>query len=331
MSRRLLGIGNCQIEGMIQCAAGALGLVPVYMTYKRFLTDGHALVGPNTKTDLVFAQGAEQATMVRDIARNANRPDLPIIQAPKLFFRGFHPDMVTPTKRAGKCPQLPLGTANSAILLSAWQHGLSADDARSLFRGDVYDALGYYDAYAEARELLVEACRQSRLDVTPMIGEWLKAGAFFHVPLHPKIRVLNDIAFALLRNAGLHDGHTPAAPEDLLAPNISWPVYPEIAERLGLTGDYEFRPDRRGPAGRNPAAFSLDEFIDRTFEGYRRSPPVFASFPRMGDARLQSIGALLHGDHIETGSFGSTGWMEEEEVAAGKVVCDEELLDPDNE
>ena len=188
--------------------------------------------------------------------------------------------------------------------------------------------LGYYDVWEEACELLVEACRVSGPDVSPMIDDWAKEGPFFYEPLHPKIRVLNDIAFALLRLAGLYSGAVPAAPEDPLAKNVSWPVYPEIGEQIGVKGDYIFRRDRRPKVvSELPEEMNLEEFIDLSFAGYRRAPPDLSTFPRLSDPRI-SIVEFVGDSADDAEAFGSADWLEEADAAAAGIVCHEELLDP---
>jgi hypothetical protein len=314
---------------MVECAAAALGLTPVYLHPSQLGQDLHRLFDLLPKAEVVLAQREPWADTVQEVVSFSDRPELPVIAVPRLYFSGFHPDLATPVKAAGKCPHLPMGTANSAILLAAWREGLDARQALSLFRDEVYDTLGYYSVYASAAEALVQECRLSGLDVEPLISRWIGSGAFFHVPLHPKINVINDITLLLLRNAGF-DCDESACPEDPLATNVGWPVYPEIAERLGFAGDYVFRPNNpAGEVGGKLAPMGLEEFGERTFAAYRETPPNVPSFPRMGDPRFNCLRSFVEGATGPSRGFASDQWLRSEAAEALKLICDEELLDPD--
>jgi hypothetical protein len=326
--RTIIGVGNCQVRAIVQCASAALGLAPVYLQAAELGPDACRLLKFLPKADLVFAQPEPCANIVRKIVGSSDRPELPVIAAPRLYFPGFHPDLATPVKAAGKCPDLPMGTANSAILLAAWREGLEPEQALTLFRDEVYEALGYYGAYASAAEMLVQECRISGLDAQPLIDTWIRGGPFFYVPLHPKIVVINDITLHLLQNAGF-DCERPAYSEDLLARNVIWPVYPEIAQRLGFAGDYVFRPNN--PAGEvsgRLAPMSLDDFVQRTFAAYRNSPPNLSNFPRMGDPRFRCVRSFVDDGTDLYQALASDDWLPSEADEAMKLVCDEELLDP---
>jgi hypothetical protein len=165
--------------------------------------------------------------------------------------------------------------------------------------------------------------------MAPYVESWRQSGPFFYLPLHPKIEVLNDIAFELLRNAGLWRGAAPAAPRDRLAHHAIWPVYPEIGERIGLPGDYRFWP-RTSPEdhGAERVPLGLPEFIERTFAAYGQQAPAPSSFPRLEDERLQSITSLAR--TVEPNATDETeiaDWMDAEDEIAANIICDEELLD----
>lgn len=305
---------------MVRCASAALAL-----PWRHLLPDDKRVAGALRSAQIVFVQGPWLAK-IKEMIGSSGGPDAPLITAPRLYFPGFHPDMATPSKAAGKCPNLPLGTANSAILLAAWSEGFGPDEAITLFRDEVYEALGYYEAFDAATELLVRECGLFGVDVRPLMGAWKRP--FFHVPLHPKIEVLNDVALALLHNAGIETSGSAPPVADGLSINVIWPVYPEIGERLGVEGSYIFRPNCEG-AEDGMRSLTLEQFIERTFAGYHRAPPDLSQFPRMSDSRLQSIGSFVTGSAYD--AFGSADWLEADAAAAVQVICDEELLDRDDD
>lgn len=322
MKRTVVGVGNCQVRAITRCAAAALDLLPRYLHPTNAAIDDERLIRALDEAEIIFAQIA-WAPIIRDHISKTDRPKRPVIMTPRLYFPGFHPDMLTPVKSAGKFPHLPMGNASSAILLAAWADGLGPDAAVTLFRDEVYEALGYYDVFDAAIGLLADQWAAARVDVRPLIDGWKRP--FFYVPLHPKIEVLNDLAIALLRSAKINVAdHAPPA-DDPLANNVTWPVYPEIGERLGVTGDYIFRPNGEVP-DRPTEPMTLEEFVHRTFASYRKSPPDLMHFTRMSDPRYQSIGKFVSGRGPSLSA--STGWLEADAAAAVQVICDEELLDP---
>lgn len=324
----IIGVGNCQLQGMIQCAAAALGLAPAYLHPSDFEADPRRFLKLLPNAEMVFVQRTVWAKMIRKMLASSERPNLPVLEAPRLHFAGFHPDVATSEKSAGKSPNLPLGTVNSAILLQAWRDRLSEREAVSMFRDDVYRAIGYYDAYETASALMAEECALSGIDVRPMMERWLKAGTFFYVPLHPKIHVLCDIAFALLRKARIFNGDSADVNvDDPLNENVIWPVYPEIADRLGIEGDYVFRP-KHWPSGRpGTAPMELTEFVARTFAGYAQAEPDFSVYPRLSDPRFATFGAFARTRPSYADALGDTAWLQAEAQEGLNVVCDEELLD----
>jgi hypothetical protein len=326
---KIVGIGNCQITGMIRSAAEALGLCPVHVHPKNLAMKPGWIAKIVAEAEIVFAQRVPWADEVRTVLSRIGRSQVPVVSAPRLKFSGFHPDLTMGA--AGKFPWLPMGTAHSAILLAAWRDGLEPEDALTLFRDEVYEELGYYQAYASSRKALLKECAACGLDANRLLESWEHSGAFFYVPLHPKMNVLWDIGFELLRSAGLYDGKKPdLREEDPFSTNLIWPIYPEIAEKLGLSGDYVFWPNRGAGATGEQAPMSLEQFIARTFDAYRRSPPDLTTFPRMSDPRLGSITSFARGRRGQHHDFTPGDWRASEaaeEAEVAKVICDEELLD----
>ncbi len=187
-----------------------------------------------------------------------------------------------------------MGDANSAILLAAWRDGLREADAISLFREEVYEALGYFDTFALSEQALIEECAGIGLDVKPLLRGWLRRGTFASLPLHPSINVLADFAAALLSSAGLYDGVALEGADDKLARGVVWPVFPEIARRIGLSGDYIFWP-KNGASTVRPdlKPMSLETFVQRTYSCWQITPPEITAFERLSDARLKNIGRFI--------------------------------------
>ena len=202
MRGRVVGIGNCQLQGIIRCASTSLGLDATYIHARSAERDPQQVIDELAGAEVAFATVGPVTAQVRALADQAGRPDLPVLAAPKLHFIGYHPDVAYPHNKSGERPELPLGNANSAILLSAWREGLNAEEALTLFRDEVYEALDYYQAFDLATELLIKECEQAGFDVRPCLDSWIANGPFVYIPLHPKMEVLRDIALTQLQAAG---------------------------------------------------------------------------------------------------------------------------------
>jgi hypothetical protein len=293
---KIVSFGNCQAEGMGRCAAAALGLDAKFVHPSKVHYNPQLLVEALINADIVFATREITFPQAQEAAAAAGRADLLLIPTPTIYFSGFHPDVVFPSSAAGDRQDLPMVNANSAILLAAWREGLELDAAISLFRGEVFEALGYYDFFGMATDAFVEECAVDGLDVQPLIPAWMEQGPFVYVPNHPRIHVLRDLAMMQLQRHQLHDGSLAAdfAVEDPLARNLIWPVYPEIADRLGVPGDYIFRTKRRpGAPTADAAPIDLRTFAERTYTCYGRAAPDLSLFVRLADPRLQGLGRFV--------------------------------------
>jgi hypothetical protein len=286
----IVGLGNCQLSAVARYAGSLLGAEAEYLHPSDARGEATVLRQAMARAQIVFASRGSLLNRAAAIAREGELSSVQVIGFPRIFFAGFHPDLVYPPSLSAE-RRNPLGNANSAILLAAWRDGLSVDEAVSLFRDEVYAELGYFDAFGEARDNLIEECEAIGLDVAPMIHRWMTSGAFVHQPLHPRIDVLQDIVDALLTSRGLlKPMETRPAMEDELALNAIWPVYPEIAQRLGLAGNYIFQPKNMKQADRPELRpMDLPAFVSRSFAVYSESPPELEAFVRLDDPRFEGI------------------------------------------
>lgn len=287
---KVLGLGNCQVKAIAQCAAVALNIEPAYVHPSKVKEDPELLGKVLAESQLVFVQQLESRQRVRELASSIGRPDLPILVAPLFHFAGFHPDVAYGAP-AGERPDLPMGNAFSALLLAAWRERLSEQETIGLFRDEVYDELGYYKMFGLAEAALKAQCAKVDIDAEPLLTRWMKQGTFVYLPLHPKLHVLSDIAMTLLRKHQLYSGpFSPDGVDDELSRNLVWPVYPEIAQRLGVAGSYVFKPKNMRNVPRehlNP--MDLESFVVRTFACFRQTEPIYSAFQRLSDPRLENL------------------------------------------
>lgn len=291
----VVGIGNCQVQTMVTCAAQAAGRDGIYLHPRQLETDPALLANTLVQADVAIANVGRWVNKTRQIANSVGRREMPVLAAPRFHFSGFHPDCVLAERPEGERRELPMGNANSAIVLAAWRDGLSADEAITLFRAEVFEALGYFATFDVAMEMLEQECSEAGFDVAPFVAKWIGNGPFVHLPLHPKLDVLKDITIHQLQTAGIEAEHVSASEmQDDLAKSVVWPVYPEIARSLGIAGDYIFRPkNTRRKIRADLAPMMLHEFVERTYECYRQSPPDLPSFGRMADPRFSNLRRFL--------------------------------------
>ncbi len=242
-----------------------------------------------TGADVVVAQTVMTARVREAMA--ALGVDKPIIELPSLYFTGFHPDIVY-ASCAGESIVSVLGKLNSSICLFAWKSKLTVDETISLFNARTYEALGFFDHYERARRGLIADAQRLGLDIVADIRRWERSGAFLYSVNHPKLPVLSTFARLVVEKLGL----TPAMerPElllpDALASNIVWPVYPEIGERLGVEGEYVFKPKSGGRLAAAPLqTFGLEAFVQRSFKTYKGLDPRAVQCSRFDDGRYASV------------------------------------------
>lgn len=165
-----------------------------------------------------------------------------VLRAPWIMFRGLHPDCAFLFDK-GAIVNGAAGAHHSGIAVAACLEGLSQDGALQLFNGLTYSALGYFDAFATAAEVMTDHWRAAGLDASAWLTRPLTP--FMNTINHPVVAVLGDVMRQVLARAGIEIVEPGTAPDDRLAGSGAWPVYPEIAARLGLSGSTAFAwPDR---------------------------------------------------------------------------------------
>lgn len=250
--KKIAIIGNCQSDGIAAAFEMLTGVKvePTRLALKRGQTTIKEIAA---NFDLLFCSIHNASHISRLI---------PTIGYLPITFSGFHPDDVT--FHGPRDIRSPLGNNHSAIVLWSFLNGLTTDQAISLFTGDVFSHLGYYDTFEVAKRYLLREFAAIEFPLDAAVDKWIARGSpFMHVPLHPKGFVLADLAAMLAQRIGLPI--TGSVPDDFdpLSHAARWPVYPEIAERLGMIrlGDYWF--DRKGKFAGN-----LKVFVEKSYAAY---------------------------------------------------------------
>ena len=219
-----------------------------------------------TDDDLVFRQR-------RPLVPWTLRPTAPNeILYPRFWFNAFHPDLVHVSGAPGEVAG-PLGSYHSSLALYGWHRGLSVAETARLFCEPVFEQLSFFRYWEAAKRALFEEAADVGPSFDAMFATWQRSGCFMHTVNHPVIRVTADLARCLALRAGL--AVTVDAPEryvpDSLLQLAVWPVYPEIGERLGVSGAYAFKPPHP-PQWTTMSVLGLDEFIEASFKAYAGAP-----------------------------------------------------------
>ncbi|MCY0992212.1 WcbI family polysaccharide biosynthesis putative acetyltransferase [Nannocystis sp. ILAH1] len=198
-----------------------------------------------------------------------------IVMVPTVVFTGYQPDVVL-LPHEGKLLASPVGSYHSAIAAAGFSLGLPEYDVQNLFNRLVYARLGYFEEFVRARDFLLASITECGLPLEAgTFDAWHRRGPFMLTMNHPCIFVFATLARAAAIQLGLLDAAVPT-PElrfDPLAIDTIWPVYPELAEALGVPGDLLFKRQTAltQPIG-NMACLPLPAFLRESFAMYRDYP-----------------------------------------------------------
>ncbi len=254
-------------------------------------SDMSAIAGDD---DVVFRQRDS-----RTLTHETRRPNEYLY--PRIWFKAFHPD-VAPAFGPWENVLPPMGEDHSSLIVYGWLRGMSAAQTARLFCEPVYERLGFFDCWQPAKRALLEEANVVGLPLEGAFARLERYGCFMRLPAHPALVMMAEIARALVRRAGLTT--VLDAPEDYLddpfVRHAIWPVYPEIAERLGVAGSLLFKP--YDPSSVIPPLLDLDEFIARSFEAYSVIPPGGLICARAVEPAYHDLESVLAGERKRGGN-----------------------------
>ncbi|HTO79226.1 MAG TPA: WcbI family polysaccharide biosynthesis putative acetyltransferase [Methylocystis sp.] len=194
---------------------------------------------------------------------------------PQIVFNAFHPDCIYVSREDGSPVFSPLGPYHSALALFAFLKGLKVEEAHALFNENVFEALGYLDAWGPAAEETLRQCKAAGdLDLSKEFLKWSRRGVFMYTINHPKPFVLLDIARHLLTKLGLEteefDSEHYMIDDFVEQIRPIYPVYPPIAARYGVLGSYLFRITKAHPARDTGDYLTLSQFLTGAYENYAK-------------------------------------------------------------
>jgi len=229
-------LGNCQVSGLASCLRELLPaakIVPAKATGTHIF---EAVAG----SDAYFVQ-TDCGDWVWSYLSQQRIEEHKLIRWPTFFFPGYHPDLVFARASSGDLLSA-CQSYNSSIVLYCFLREFSPRETFRMFCEPVYERLGFFSYWSVAETIMIDELNRCGLDGVDLVKCWRAGGCFCYSVNHPKIRVPDSFAETLVRRAGLGPLAVVRrqAPMDPLADLGNWPVYPEIAQRLGVSGSYEF-------------------------------------------------------------------------------------------
>ena len=288
---RIAVLGTCQAHGLAHGLAHLLPEAEVE-AFEAVLARNHDKAGEVGaalfRCDHIFTQEFGDEFGLLSTAA------LQMLGLPVTAFRGYQPDMIY-LSLDGQVFGSPLGAYHSAIIAAAFSLGVAEPDVPTLFNRMIYARLGYPQEFGTARTLLLDDMSRFGLDMAPEFDLWHARGPFMHSINHPRGFVLADVARAAAIRAGLLPADAPRVTPafDHLAADTIWPVYPEIAEALGVPGGMLFKRISQpvGPLGNTPYV-SLPRLVEESYAIYRAVPEAAFRTGAAGLARERLEGVI---------------------------------------
>lgn len=255
-------VSNCQTYGLANNLQAQLSDVTVEgLDVLLFSAQPEASISKVEAADKLFIPREIRETLLPlGLPEDKSWVDLPMFT-----FRAYHPDL-TYLKHNDSLVDGPTNHYHSAIVYACFKAGLDQADTLKRFNGGFFERCGYLGLWQSERDRLVEEVNTTGVDIAASIRRWGREDAFMYSINHPKIRVLRDIASQLIKRQG-RKPIPGISPHDNLASGPHFAVYPEIAESLGVKGEYVFKSvDSYRP-------FGLEQFVHQSFDVYAGLDP----------------------------------------------------------
>ncbi len=203
---------------------------------------------------------------------------------PVVDFNAFHPDCVYIRHTVqNRFLHSPIGDYHSAIAFLGYLQRLKLEQTLALFQAEIFERLGYFQYWKVSEEVLFQQAHAIEFPLEGVYRSWVRRCPFMHTVNHPKLFVLADVVRTVLKQSGVTIASVNAEdyfPDELLYDAV-WPVYPEVAESMGLQGSYVFKGGARSED--LPPFLSLSEFVRASWEIYRKENPRVLECPRVAE------------------------------------------------
>jgi hypothetical protein len=281
---RIAVLGSCQAAGFASCLQRLApdSEVAAFPVTKRKSAAIPEIARQLASFDLVFTQSLNDK-FYGPLQTEELKKTIPVSLYPHIAFSGFHPDIRTFSYRGAPVAS-PTWNLHSGIILGAFASGIPEEHVPDLFNAYIFAVLGFFDEYDRAEEFVIGKAREEGYELAPHIAKWRDKGVFMHIVNHPKIDVLAAIAHLGAKQAKLVDGGSgpPEGVPDRFARCQTWPVYPELAKRLGVPGGLTFTGKKETLIGRKVTReMQLDEVVAESYRIYQTLPEGAFKQPRI--------------------------------------------------
>jgi tetratricopeptide (TPR) repeat protein len=285
---RVAILGNCQAYGLGSCLR-ALAPDAEVMTFKwadiRDATDAERLAARLEDCDAVLSHPTKSIAMPVLATTALERRVKALHRIPSIHFTGFHPDVVWLPHPPWKGRPTPMGAYHSGLAMACFTLGLPQDRTVELFNAFIYAALGYFEEYAKAVQYHTKVGLELGFDLARLMTLDGQGRPFVHVPNHPTIGLLFELSRQICDRLGI-SAQTAEPPPDLFAGHAVWPVYPEIARRIGCEGSLIFKTGRRrNDQEQAERELPIEEMVAQTYQLLSAMPADALELPRVTDAR----------------------------------------------
>lgn len=274
--KRIAIYTNCQGNNLGRCIQALTGTQPPsfkFVTAEDILHPQRGLTAIQqslAENDVVLMQ-PQYADVMRAVLPQL---DEKLVLFPSISFPAFQPDQCY-VRIKGTFIEVsgPLGPYHSSIVYYAWRAGMSTQQTADLFCDEVYQQLRFYEYWDSSTQALLEEGERCGMSLDGLLKQWRARGCFMHSPNHPKLFVVADIARQVMQQLDITA--LPIDPLEVVWDNLAdtsiWPVYPEIARRIGIEGALIFKGNNPGLPSKAPiVSYDLEAFIARSFEAYAR-------------------------------------------------------------
>jgi hypothetical protein len=210
----------------------------------------------------------------------------PHMDIPCFSFSGYHPDCCYVSADGNHITDGVIGPYHSMIALAGFKEQITPAATARFFSDPIYDQAGYYGLWEEQRAQRTRGFANAGYDISGIFRKAGRGRSFMHTIDHPDIVLMMEMAKVVLRKLDRPHHADAPPPVDVLA-NVSWPVYPEIGERLGVAGAYRFRPIDQY------ITLDLNEYLEEAFATFGRWDRSQLRVVRGIQPRLQHIRRLI--------------------------------------
>lgn len=205
---------------------------------------------------------------------------------PSFSFTGYHPDCCYVTAAGERVMDGLIGPYHSMIALAGYKEQIGPELTARFFHDTMFERAGYYRQWGAERDRMIARFAEFDHDISGVFRRAGRGRSFMHTIDHPDIVLMAELAKVILRRLDRRCRDTTPLPVDALA-DMSWPVYPEVGERLGIHGEYRFRPTG------HYSALDLHEYLEEAFACFARWDRSELRVGWQVQPRLQHIRRLI--------------------------------------